>query len=168
MSRGFIFAFGGSCLSWSPATPLSTSVIPPPVPSVHFTMNLTVLRDDAAVLFSTDSLRGLNTDSLRGLNNNYRNNYSLSMSCVPGPFQSTLRALLLPVSLSGFLRRILLSPHLETQGWAPSRPSTEWVPRTVESALADWLGVSVCRAEELESALPGLRGSEGREPEHRA
>ena len=111
--RLFIFAFGGSCLSWSPATPLSTSVIPPPVPSVHFTMNLTVLRDDAAVLFSTDSLRGLNTDSLRGLNNNYRNNYSLSMSCVPGPFQSTLRALLLPVSLSGSLRRILLSPHLE-------------------------------------------------------
>ena len=50
---------------------------------------------------------------------------------------------------------------MAAQGWAPSRPSTEWVPRTVESALADWLGVSVCRAEELESALPGLRGSEG-------
>ena len=103
--RLFIFAFGGSCLSWSPATPLSTSVIPPPIPSVHFTMNLTVLWDDTAALFSTDSLRGLN--------NNHRNNYSLSMSCVPGPFQSTLRALLLPVSLIGSLRRILLSPHLE-------------------------------------------------------
>ena len=80
--RLFIFASGGSCLSWSPAAPLSTSATPPPVPSVHFTMNLTVLWDDASVLFSTDSLRGLN--------DNHRNNYSLSKSCVPGPFQSKI------------------------------------------------------------------------------
>lgn len=58
--------------------------VSPQVPSVHCTMNLTVLWDDGLVLFSTNSLCGLN--------GNHRNNYSLSVSCVPGPLQSTLYA----------------------------------------------------------------------------
>ena len=72
---------------------------------LHCTVNLPVLWDDASVLFSTDCLRGLN--------NNHRNSDSLSMSCVPGPFQSTLRALLLSVSLRGPMRWRRLSPHFE-------------------------------------------------------
>ena len=76
--------------------------VSPQVPSVHFTMNLTVLWDGGLVLFSTNSLCGLN--------DNHRNNYSLSVSCVPGPLQSTLYASSHSIYPSDPMRWILLSP----------------------------------------------------------